>query len=125
MAMGATANPGNPAVAVLSLLCCRRCGCRCVAQNLHRAFVYKDRSDKGWDGLKSPVRPVMEGPHALRLEVAYFVARTYVLPFFKQVAAIVCGLGALAILQSQMAIFPGLPKRYGLVIVIGSVKQRE
>ena len=51
-------------------------------------------------------RPHLEGPYALRLEVAYFVARTYVLPFFKQAAAIVCGLGALAILQSQMAIFP-------------------
>ena len=89
----------------------------CVWQNLRQAFVHEDRSETGWNGLRSPVRAQFEGPHAIRWEVAWFVGRTYVLPFVRQVLAIICCIGALAILQSQMAIFPGFPAKTGLLLL--------
>ena len=82
---------------------------RSVCRQLFRAFAVDDRCpETGWTGLRCPVLAAREGPHALRLEVAFFVLRTYVLPLCKQVAAVLCGLGSLIVLQSELALFPPL-----------------
>ncbi|EKX36326.1 hypothetical protein GUITHDRAFT_145891 [Guillardia theta CCMP2712] len=81
-----------------------------VLHNLSRAFFHSDKGPEGWAGLKCPVRHQYEGMYALQKEVVWFIFTMYVFPLLRMLAAVLCALFGLAVLFSQVSLFPFIPK---------------